>query len=338
MIRVATSRRARVLAVPVLLVLAASGSGQDTASTLSAMAERADVVAVADLVAPPNGNAGTLTARFVVRSTLKGAAPQLIELSEPAGHACGRALTGVRGRTMLFLQMVDGELELVVSNSRSIVPYSDALRRHVAGLVAARRPEERLSALAEGLGSPERRVRGDAALALPYAPGLEAADAAVRTRVGAALDRALAVEPDGLPALLLAAERLRLTSARPSVVGHYLAGTHTDADRLLRRVIPSLGAEEAAQLIADRLPSNATGRRRAAELLQVLPPVAARPGLVALLTVDDAAARIAARGLLDDGVAPQWLAQRCSAEVLAAARGRVPAAPVFRAIRPEKSR
>ena len=48
--------------------------------------------------------ASTLTARFVVRSTLKGAAPQLVDLSEPAGHACGRAdlpqrdLRGLQGQ------------------------------------------------------------------------------------------------------------------------------------------------------------------------------------------------------------------------------------------------
>ena len=96
---------------------------QNGASTLAALLARADVVVQARTSGIPSGNAAVHRFRFHTELDLLGQAPAQFDLSEPAGHSCGRALAGLaQGSYLLFLARTGSGLRLVVSGARSKVP------------------------------------------------------------------------------------------------------------------------------------------------------------------------------------------------------------------------
>ena len=290
------------------LSLAPTLTGQAGATSLTRLVQRADVIVQARTNGVPSGNAAVHVFRFQAERSLKGLTDPTFQLSEPAGRCCGRALAGLApGSYVLFLNRDGGEYHLSVSGSRSVVAADPTLTQHIVQLLSAADPRGRISIVAAALKSTNRRVREDAALSLPFLPELETANQTDQARIAEAISQDLKGAGTQV-GLLVAAERLALTSALDDVLPTYLENLHPRLAPLLLRAIPRIDGVDAARRITAIMPADPRGRLRAATLLRDLPALEARTPLLELLTTaTDSAAAHAGEALIHQGADPAWI-------------------------------
>ena len=251
-----------------LALLTAALPAQDAASTLVRLAERSTDVVKARVL-----NVRTVGARrlatFKVQESLHGRLAGRIEIDEPAGHACGRALLGVvTGATyVLFMDSSSAKPRLTISSSRSVLSLNSEVLGHLKALLRAKDAKARTELLSHVLNSRHPRIRRDAAHALAVRPGLETASIAFRSRVEESLGRALQTDTRAVVPLLRAAQRLRLRSAAPALVSAYLENETPVLAPMLRNTIVALDRVAAVATIERSMPSDPVGRTRALALL-----------------------------------------------------------------------
>lgn len=296
-------------------LLAAPGVGQDAASTLSRLTERSTGIVQARVLQVRIEGEQRM-ALFKVQSTFKGQRTGLFELSEPRGHACGRALLGVvtGASYVLFLDSDTGTPRLTIASSRAVLPLGPQLLGHVRALARAGSSAAHTELLSHVLTSPHPRIRRDAAAALGIRRGLESSSTRLRTRVARALSISLDADTHVTAHLLRAALRLKLRSATPRLVHAYLTAKDPALTPVLRSTIAALDSTAAVRMLEQGLPARRDARTRAIELLAACPGLDAETCLAHLV-----------RGV-DRGVATE--AQQALTSRRNGAR------PTFRAIRP----
>ena len=318
------------------LWLAGAAAAQEQATTLQALAARADAVALATAVAATDPSPMLHRVTFRVDAVLAGAPGAAIAVAEPAGRCCGRALPAVTPGASYVLFLARGALGLQpIGADRGVVPADAALVAHVRALLAAGADARaRAAALALGLLSDSARVRDDAALALATLPGLPA-DALLHARLLDALRLRLEQEDTRVPALAEAAARTAPATAAADLLPLYCAAPPAAA-RALRGVLLRLPARDLGAAFAVAAPADEAGRVRALELLAQTPD----PTNVALLQGQLSAARsprlqlAATEALLAHGLDAAALQPRVDRVVLELAQQRAGAGPPFRAVRP----
>jgi hypothetical protein len=266
--------RSVLLSLALTPLLAAPVPAQQQASTFDALCRAADWIVQARVVGRSQ-QADRLRVRFAAVRSLRGDGPETFELMEPAGPSCGRALFGLLpgAGCVAFLERDGRGLRLCASTSRALSTPNPALLAHLEALIDAG-PGERLAALLDGLGSPDRRIADDAALALAVLPGLEAAPAACGETVLAALARGLAEQSPGVAGLLTATARCRPPRGVDLLLPWYLRGQTPEFERLLHGTLghfrpADLGAAlPAAAAAASAAPRAAERLLRIADLLE----------------------------------------------------------------------
>ncbi len=323
------------LAVLAIAATAAGIRAQEEASTLSALAARADVVAVATATAATDPSPEWHRLEFRTEAALHGSPPATFALLEPAGRCCGRALFQLVPGTeyLLFLER-RGPLLHPIAGDRGVVLATADVITHVRALAASADPAARARVLAGGLDAATPRIRDDAALALGALPGL-GTDAFVRARVHQALAAQLPMPTTRLPALTAAAVRCG-DDAAALLLPYYLATADADTERVLQRALLQVPAAALGAAIAVAAPATDDARVRALELLAAAPAVENLP-LVDQLLAGATAPRVAlaaSEALLAAGRDPSTLTTRVPRAVLELARQRRAALPRFRAVRP----
>ncbi|MCK5942764.1 MAG: hypothetical protein KAI24_12380, partial [Planctomycetes bacterium] len=166
-------------------------AAQDQATTLAALAARADVVVRATVTGSvhPTADWHQLTLRS--DDVWKGAAAATFTLTEPAGRCCGRSLfaLGVGDQRVLFLKRT-GPLLHTLGGGRGVLPTTPELVAHVQALLQAGTTNALGQLLVQNLDHGEPRIAHDAAQALATLPNL-ALTATERSAVVSSLQHAV---------------------------------------------------------------------------------------------------------------------------------------------------
>lgn len=324
----------------VLLTLSTLGraAAQDAGSTLAALAERADVVVRATVVAATDPSPQWHRMQFQTTQVLKGTAAATFELLEPAGACCGRSLFALQpgDQRLLFLRRT-GQTLHPLGGARGVLPAEAAVVAHVEALLTAADAAALADVLTHGLAADAPRVADDAAQALSTLPQLDLG-APQRAAVAAALGDAVRRGSTRTAPLVDVVARLGDDATIDTCLPIYLATPRDDQAALLRRGL----ARGGTQVLAIRLPLHvdADGQRvqRAAELLAELPPEHARPALQRLLqsAPHPRVQLTLTEGLLAAGLRPAELAPLVPAPVLALAQTRHDRPRPLRVVRPER--
>ena len=315
-------------------ILGSLGLSQDQASTLARLTDRSDAVALVRVVSIRDQDSLHHRVLFATQALLKGALPPSFEIIEPAGRGCGRALAGLPLGVELvaFLVRQPGGLRLAVSSARSLAVGSPRLVTHVQDLVRTG-VRGRVTLLAGALSSGDERVRRDAALTLPTLARLEEADDRARAQILAALPGLLDQRDRAAAELVMAVVRLGLHAALDGLVTRYLDGRDPELLPVYREAIAQLGMEAAARRVAENLPVDPAGQKRAVELLSDLPVPESRQALMGLLSGSTRpVARRAVEALLASGMARQELGSLASEDLLDEAEERLGTPGRFRSI------
>ncbi|MCA8942118.1 MAG: hypothetical protein KDB80_06110 [Planctomycetes bacterium] len=280
-----------------LLLVAATASAQQGASTLASLCTRADAVLRVRVLASDPHDPATVRTVLQRLETLKGdAGERVFELTEPGGRACGRALQGLlpgAGYVVFLRNDSTRGRVLVGGGSRAVVSAEPEVVAHVTALCTV--GASRLEILTSGLDSTSERVRRDAALALPTLTELPSATGPQRDRIRAEVRAALGRQDRTTIGLLTAASRLGMSELVPELVDDLVDGSHASFAAATERAVLRLDPETAGARLAARFESsNASARRRIVGMLTRLPAADARPGLRSVLACGDAACRSAA--------------------------------------------
>ncbi len=330
------------ISVCLLFLCAAKAVAQDDQSTLAALLDRADAVAVARAVRIDTSDAAVLRVVLAVEERLRGDLPTTVQLSETRGRGCGRALTAVVvGQRFLtcLVRQADG-LALVAGGARALPLASGPALAHAHALLAASDVASRLTVLIGALTARDDRVRTDAALDLPTQANLEQADSAQRAALIAALASALQDNDRAVPSLTAVAVRLRLVAALDLLLPLYLAGQSGVFERLFVDGLVRLDGEALATRIAAWIPTldDPLARARATTLLlELATPAALAPLRTLAEHAGERGTRLrACAGLLRLGVEVHELAAIADQELIELAqRAAQPPKPRFRSIRTE---
>jgi hypothetical protein len=262
-------RRASCLLAVVLATDLAHG--QDQATTLAAMLMDAADIAQVRVLACRQGESFTVV--FQTVEVIAGRPPTTFELSETAGAACGRALTGIApgGGYVVFLS--EGP-RLAFATARAVVQLEPGLLAHLRDLRAAGADTDaRLSVLAAGLVAPSPRVRTDAALTLAVSPGLERADSSLRVRLRAALESALnAGDPERIRSLTAVVTRTQ----DPTAIDAMLTRLYGPMPPQLRDAVTATLTRVTPDVLAARVRAVADPETRARATSELLPAAVAR--------------------------------------------------------------
>lgn len=311
---------------------------QDLATTLDALCRRPTVVVRVRALSNREA-AGRTIVRLSVVEALRGTATETVELVEPAGRACGRALGGVIPGAGYLAFLDPTATDLAATSSRALVALEPGLVAHVRELLAGT-DEARVERLAASLEHASPRIRGDAALALSIAPGVEHASPAARRAMLTALAHALPRADARVAPLCSVAGRLGGEDVADLLVPWFLGGDLPALDRLVLRTLARLEPHVVAHRIP-RVPPRRATADRIVRLARQLTPEQAIPILSALAGSDaPRGARVAAAAaLLDFGAEAATLRRVGVAPAdLEEARRAQPRAPVFRSIDPRRTR
>ena len=197
-------------ALLVALTIAVPAAAQRGATTLAALADRADAIVVARvLFVDERGDAGRRVV-FATTRALTGDVPPRLGLDEPGAAGCGRALFGLvpNAGCIAFLRRDGDTWRLFATDARALPALEPGLVAHLTDLLGARDAAARRACLVAGLSSASPRIRADAALALSVAPGTELLNVVQRESVRGALSRALDDRSEDQLVLLVLGERL----------------------------------------------------------------------------------------------------------------------------------
>lgn len=313
-------------------------NAQDGATTLSRLTDRADAVVRVRVLATETHDHATTRAVLQPRELLKGPAiPGNLELIEPGGRACGRAIHGLmRGAGYLAFLRRDAADRWVLlgGGARSIVRVDPTLVEYVGALCEP--SNDRLATLIAGLDSPSKRVRDDAALSLATTPSLHAANPAQRARIANEVRAAMERTDRTTLSMLTVTARLRLAEVVPELTDRYIA----DADRsfapALARAIRIADADVVGAISAERFATAGTVHRaRILTLLETLPGTRAASGLREVMRCGDGACRVrAGTAWMRAGLDAVELREHLDPRELDVCRTSVVHAPKFRSIRP----
>lgn len=323
----------RIHSIALLLSLASAAVAQDQATTLAWLVDKADAIVVVRSLRVDSPDPEHLRVTFAVDAALRGTPPTTLELREPRGRGCGRALHGVLPgqRFVACLDEHDGQWSLCAGGSRALPIAHTELLDHVRALATADVASRRNVLFAALLAS-DTRVREDAALSLAWLGDLTAADSTQRAALLAALRQAPS------DALFTAAARLQLTPALDVLLPAYLAGDDPQRARLQAELLAQFDASALAARVAAQLTAlDASAELRAAQLLAQMPHEAAKAPLLALLSrAQGRGVRLqACVALLRLGVEPSELMAASDAELVELATSAAAARPRFRSIRVE---
>jgi len=251
--------------------------GQQQATTLFTLSNRADVIALATVSRNTDPSPALHRVEFRLDRALAGSLGATFTLTEQADRCCGRALVStIPGqRHLLFLQRI-GAILHPLGGERGLLRPNPRLLAHVERLLAATTPQLRQEALVGALDSPDPRVRMDAALALPSLPTLTN-DGDTIDKVLSALRRELPQGSTMLPSLLDVTVRVNPVAAASALTPIYLTTHRDDTSKLLRSTLCRLPAERIRdQLFMAKVVNTkqTAARLRAAELLLSMPDAA----------------------------------------------------------------
>lgn len=197
-------------ALLVAFALAIPAAAQRGATTLAALADRADAVVVARVLFVDERDDAGRRVLFATTRALAGEVPPRFALDEPGAGGCGRALFGLvpNAGCVAFLRRDGDTWRLLATDARALPALEPGLVTHLTDLLGACDAAARRACLVAGLSSASPRIRADAALALAVAPGTELLSVAQRESVRGALSRALDGRGEDQFALLVLGERL----------------------------------------------------------------------------------------------------------------------------------
>jgi hypothetical protein len=324
----------RLLSFFVWTLSLAALRGQQEATTLAALSNKADSIVVATAIAATDPSPDFHRIEFRTEQSLKGTVSGTFAVLEPAGRCCGRALgtLAIGDRVLAFLSQRGGALH-PLGGDRGVIQGSDALIAHVQSLLQSGTPDRKGALLATALTSADARVRADAALALAQLPTAPL-DAASQAKVLAALDQELAAGTNRIPALVTASVRFVGDAAAPTLVRAYVHTAAEDHAMALGRGLLQLSATSVHQALAAEALPDAVAQQRACELASAKPDPISIPMLTRMLDAQPRVALAAAEALLATGVAPTTLAPRTDAAVLETAVQRRSKLPQLRAVAP----
>lgn len=265
----------RLLLVALLFLAAASNLvAQQQATTLLTLSKQADIVALATVTANTDPSPALRRVAFRLDRSFKGSVATNFALIEGAGRCCGRALveTIPSQQYLLFLQRKGPRLH-PLGGERGLLKPDAQLTEHIESLLGASTNAAQQDLLVAALDNPNRRVRADAALALPTLPTLTNRGATA-AKVMAALRRELPGGSTLVPSLLDATVRADPDSAATSLTEIYLETARKDTAKLLRVTLSRLpGQRVREQLLLANVVNreDLAPRLRAAELLQAMP-------------------------------------------------------------------
>ncbi|MEC7584060.1 MAG: hypothetical protein VYE77_07060 [Planctomycetota bacterium] len=263
-----------LLVASLFVALSSSPPAQQQATTLLALSQRADVVALATVTANTDPSPALRRVAFRLDRAFKGSVPGHFALIEGAGRCCGRALVGTipTQQYLLFLQRKGPTLH-PLGGERGLVRPDARLLGHIEALLGATTHTAQQDVLVDALDSPDRRIRADAALALQVLPTLTNRGATT-SKVMAALRRELPEGSTLVPSLLDVTLRTDPDSAATALTDIYLETKRPDTSKLLRATLCRLPAQRVRDQL---LQANVINRQdleprlRAAELLQSMP-------------------------------------------------------------------
>ncbi|MBI5850055.1 MAG: hypothetical protein HZB39_03310 [Planctomycetes bacterium] len=197
-------------ALLVAFAFAVPAAAQRGATTLAALADRADAVVVVRVLFVDEREDTGRRVVFATTRTLAGEIPARFTLDEPGAAGCGRALFGLvpNAGCIAFLRRDGDAWRLLATDTRALPTLEPGLVAHVTDLLGARDAAARRASLVAALAAASPRIRADAALALAVAPSTELLGVAERENVRVALARALDEPGDDRLALLALGERL----------------------------------------------------------------------------------------------------------------------------------
>ena len=328
-----------------LPLLLANLFAQDEATTLARLCDRSAAVAIVRPTTTGEVADGRRTVRVTVVRVLSGTPPAALDLHEPDGRSCGRALAGVAAGAgyVAFLQSQAGSWRLAATTARALPALEPALLAHVSALLADPSPKARRAELVRALASASERVRDDAAHALSCLPTLAGMTPAEREACAAALVAALPRDDSTSIALLVVASRAKLVEAIERVVLLELGGSLGRTAAAAIRCVAEVDADATAQALGVHLPRDPAGRDRALLVLDHLQCPRARASLEEIAQEGNAEqACRAAELMLRIGIEEQEVARAVGAAVAAeAARSRDrqrDARPRYRFVHPENAR
>ncbi len=321
-----------------LALLAAVAPGQDEASALASMLDRADVVAVVRTLAVRTEPGASIRVTLRLERRLKGDAQDLVTLEEPDGQTCGRALQGlVPGQRLLACLRQRGEVLVpCAGGGRGLPLATSAVIAHAQALLAAD-VRGRALLLVGALRADDARVAEDAALALALTPGIETAGAETRAEVVAALRDAMTRGARTTPSLLTAAVRLRAEEIVDLILPPHLDGTDGPFGEAFVVALTNLDPALTVDAITRQPLASAPARLRAVQLLRRLPAEPAARGLWSVLRqAAEPGVRVqASAALLRAGVDPRDLRATIGEEALATAQAlAAPTLPRLRFVQP----
>ncbi|MEC8251721.1 MAG: hypothetical protein VX044_00805 [Planctomycetota bacterium] len=309
---------------------------QQQATTLTTLAQRADVVAHAAVTssATPAPGWRELTLRTV--SSLKGAAGSTFTLREPEGQCCGRSLFSLQpgDERVLFLRRVGATMH-TMGGGRGVLPPTPALLAHTRALIQSPTTNSLGHLLAQNLDHAEPRIAHDAAMALATLPNLTLTAA---ERGAVASSHAAAVQRGSTKSAALADVAARLGDAQTvdSVLPIYMNARAQDQADLLRNALARCAPALVAERMTAHVGASAQGDLRAAMLLVELPAGVAQAAMSDLLSrpVHPRTKAQLCEGLLAAGVTRASLQPMVPAAVLDVAVKRRASRPKLRNIRP----
>ncbi len=320
------------------LLLTLAAPAQDQATTLLALAQRADVVVRATVTETLQPTPQWLQLTLRTDAILKGAASATFQLTEPAGRCCGRSLFALQAgdARLMFLKRTGPTLH-TLGGGRGAMPATADVVEHTRSLLQAESSSAVARLLAQSLGHSEPRIAHDAAAALAALPDF-ALTPSEREAVLTSLSRA--VERGSTNAAALAEVTVRLGDEQAVDAGRplYMGARRADHAALLRR---ALGRCDPG-LVAARMPIFVGKSRqqnlRAASLLQDLPPHQAHAAMTDLLSRSrhPQVQLHLCEGLLDAGVTEAALKPLVPAVVVRLAAARRSRRPTFKNIEPRR--
>ena len=328
--------RATSFAALAAVLLAVEARAQDQATTLAALAARADVVVRAQVLAATDPSPDWHRLTFATLELLRGTLPPQFELLEPAGACCGRSLFAltVGDQRLLFLRRT-GSLLHPLGGARGVLGAdAETLAATTALLGAGSDAAQKLLLLAQ-LGATDPRIADDAAHALAALPTL-LLDRTQRQTVATALANAVEQRSPRAVALVDVAVRCADADLVDAVLPVYLHTPHADQARLLRLGLARCDAALLTERLPRFVPRDRCTALRCAELLTSLPDATAAASMTAMLRgAPHAEAQLElCIGLLDRGMHPPQLAPHVPPAVLQFALQRRASPPRFRNVSP----
>jgi hypothetical protein len=330
--------QSKYLAAALAVALTQVTPAQQQATTLSTLAQRADVVAHAAVTSASSPAPGwrQLTLRTV--ASFKGAAGATFTLREPEGRCCGRSLFSLQpgDERILFLSRVGATLH-TMGGGRGVLPPTPALTAHTRALLQAPTTNALGHLLAQHIDDEEPRIAHDAAMALATLPSL-ALTATERSRVASSLADAVQRGSTKSAALADVAARLGDAQTVDAVLPIYMAARRQDQADLLRKALARCSPALVAERMTAHVGATPRGDLRAATLLVELPANVAHAAMSDLLSrpVHPRTKVQLCEGLLAAGVTQASLQPMVPAPVLDMAVARRASRPTFRNIRPSR--